>query len=61
MEGGYKLEHSIEKEENRGVRGGGGVYNEAYMPPTQINRWVSPACSVGITSASISCGLIFVV
>lgn len=31
------------------------------MPPTQISRWVSPACSVGITSASISCGLAFVV
>lgn len=37
-----------------------GVYNEAYMPPVQINTWVSPACSVGIMSASISCGLMFV-
>lgn len=48
-------------ESSGGGRGGrGGVYNEAYMPPTQISRWVSPACSVGITSASICCGLVFV-
>lgn len=56
-----KFHEEEEEDEGDGESGCEGVYNEAYMPPTQINRWVSPACSVGIMSASISCGLLFVV